>query len=381
MDPSHGGDQLMNRPRTTGAHLPPRMLERRRKLKSGKVWVGYYYNAGKGKEIPLGTDLAAAKVKWAELEGKPQAADTTKLEAAFNKYLTDIVPKKSAKTQKLNEAEIETLRSYFKGASFKDVKTKHLAAYRDGRKTKKRLRKDGTVRDPGGRPAPVAANRELALFSDVWNIAREWGYTDLPNPCRGLRRNEEKPRDFYADDEVWQAVYDEGPQEFQDAMDLAYLSGQRPDDVVAVSERHIVDDGLMVRQGKTGKLLRIELTDRSDPDRPVRTELGKLIDRMRSRPIRHRLKLLYTSAGKPLTRPMLRSRFEDAREAAAVKADKVGDAELAARIRRMWFTDNRPKAASEIDDIKAASKLLGHSEEAITRKVYRRVGERAKPTR
>ncbi len=370
----------MNRPRTTGAHLPPRMLERRRQLKT-RVWVGYYYNAGNGKEIPLGTDLAAAKVKWAELEGKPQAADTTKLEAAFSKYLTDIVPKKSAKTQKLNEAELETLRAYFKGASFKDVKTKHLALYRDSRKTKKRTRKDGSVRDPGGRPAPVAANRELALFSDIWNMAREWGYTDLPNPCRGLRRNEETPRDFYADDEVWQAVYAEGPQEFKDAMDMAYLTGQRPNDVVAVSERHLVNDGLMVRQGKTGKLLRIELTDRSDPERPVRTELGKLIDRMRSRPIRHRLKLLYTTAGKPLTRPMLRSRFEDAREAAAVKAEKAGDAELAARIRRMWFTDNRPKAASEIEDIKAASKLLGHSEEAITRKVYRRVGERAKPTR
>ncbi len=51
----------MNRPRTTGKDLPPRMLERRRTLKSGKVWVGYYYDgrdeAGKRKEIPLGTDL------------------------------------------------------------------------------------------------------------------------------------------------------------------------------------------------------------------------------------------------------------------------------------------------------------------------------------
>lgn len=358
------------------------MLARKRTLKSGKVWIGYYYNAGKdergkAKELPLGTDLAEAKRKWAELEGKPVVADMTKLETAFAKYARDIIPKKAPRTQKANVAELETLQAYFKGASFKDVKTKHLAMYRDSRKTKKRLRKDGTVRDPGGKPAPVAANRELALFSDVWNFSREWGYTDLANPCRGLRRNEETPRDFYADDEVWQAVYDAGPQEFQDAMDLAYLSGQRPDDVVAFSKRHIVDDALIVKQGKTTKLLRIDLTDR---ETGKRTELGQVIDRIKARPVTS-IKLLCTASGTALTRPMLRTRFEDARAAAAAKATADGDAELAARILRMWFTDNRPKAASDIDDIKDASKLLGHSEEDITRKVYRRVGERAKPTR
>lgn len=178
----------------------------------------------------------------------------------------------------------------------------------------------------------MAANRELALLSDVWNLAREWGYTDLPNPCRGLRRNTETPRDFYADDEVWRAVYVEGPQEFQDAMDVAYLSGQRPEDVVAISERHIVNDGLMVKQGKTGKFLRIELTD---AETGMRNQLGHLVDRLRARPVRHRLKLHYTVIGKPLTRPMLRTRFEDARAAAALKAEKAGDTDLAARIRRM----------------------------------------------
>lgn len=354
------------------------MVRRVRKLASGKEWVGYYYYAGKAtKEIALGTDLAEAKRKWAELEGKPVAADMTKLETAFDKYKRDIIPKKAPRTQKLNLAELETLRAYFKGASFRDVKTKHLALYRDSRKTKRRLRKDGTVRDPGGKPAPVAANRELALFSDVWNFAREWGFTDLANPARGLRRNDETPRDYYAEDDVWQAIYEAGPQEFQDAMDLAYLSGQRPDDVVASSRRDLVDDALMVKQGKTGKKLRIELTD---AETGIRTELGKLVDRIKARPVTS-TKLLCTAAGKALTRPMLRTRFEEARAAAAAKAEVEGDVDLAARIRRMWFTDNRPKAASDIEDIKAASKLLGHSEEDITRKVYRRVGERAKPTR
>jgi integrase len=368
----------MIRPRTkAGAHLPPRMLARRRKRADGTEWVGYYYNAGGRKEISLGTDLVEAKRKWAELEGKPADPAVNTLAAAFAKYRTDVLPKKARKTQLLNEAELAVLAAYFAGAKFADVKTKHLAAYRDGRKTKRRLRKDGTVRDPGGKPAPVAANRELALFSDVWNYAREWGYTDLPNPCRGLRKNSETPRDNYVDDEVWQAVRAQGEQDLRDALDLAYLCGQRPDDVVSISERHIVGDALQVRQAKTKKFLSIQLTDASTG---VRTELGQLIDTIRARPVRG-LKLLLNMQGKPLTRPMLRTRFEDARNAARQAAEAAGNTELATRIKAFQFRDIRAKAASDIDSLEDASKLLGHTKEQITDTVYRRVGERVKPTK
>lgn len=381
MDAQRGCYRSMNRPRTTGKHLPPRMLERRRTLKSGKVWIGYYYYAGKeggkAKEIALGTDLVEAKRKWAELEGKPVAADTTKLETAFSKYRRDIVPKKAPKTQELNLAELETLQAYFAGASFKDVKTKHLAKYRDERKTKKRFRKDGTVRDPGGKPAPVAANRELALFSDVWNYAREWGYTDLPNPCRGLRRNEENPRDFYADDEVWNAVRAEGVIELQHAMDLAYLTGQRPSDVLRFGPRDVADDALCLRQGKTAKMLRIMLTD---PDSGQRTELGLLIDRLRSQKVVS-TRFIVNEHHKPFAIGALRDRFNDARTAAIERARKAGDTILAERIALFQFRDARAKAASEIEDIRQAQELLAHSSEQITRTVYTRVGKRVMPTK
>ena len=366
----------MNRPRTKGAHLPPRMLVRRRRRADGTEWVGYYYNAGGRKEIPLGTDLAEAKRKWAELEGKP-SDQPTGLAAAFQRYRRDIIPKKAAKTQELNEAELQMLEAYFARAKFKDVKTHHLADYRDGRKTKRRLRKDGSVRDPGGEPAPVAANRELALFSTIWNHAREWGMTDLPNPGQGMRKNKETPRDNYVDDEVWKAVYAEGEQDLRDALDLSYLGGQRPEDVIGASEQHIVGDVLKVRQGKTKKYLSIYLTD---PETGLRTELGRFIDRIRARPVRG-FKLLLNMRGKPLTRPMLRSRFEAARKAAWERAEQALDFDLAERIRKFQYRDIRPKAASEIESLEHASKLLGHTKEEITKKVYRRVGERVKPTR
>jgi len=53
---------------------------------------------------------------------------------------------------------------------------------------------------------------------------------------------------------------------------------------------------------------------------------------------------------------------------------------LAECIAKFEFRDIRPKAASDIESIEQASKRPGHSKEQITRTVYRRIGERAKPT-
>ena len=59
------------------------------------------------------------------------------------------------------------------------------------------------------RGAPVRANREKALLSDVFSIAIRWGIV-TDNPCWGVKRNPEKPRDRYVEDfeheTVWKAA-------------------------------------------------------------------------------------------------------------------------------------------------------------------------------
>lgn len=78
---------------------------------------------------------------------------------------------------------------------------------------------------------------------------------------------------------------------------------------------------------------------------------------------------------------MLRNRWDEARDRATTLAQTSEDSALSAKIREFRFMDARPKVASEIEDLGEASRLLGHPKEAMTQKVYRRVGEIEKPTR
>ena len=265
---------------------------------------------------------------------------------------------RSAGKTKVTKKTVKQLRTMFDQAPINSVTPQHIAQYRDARSAK------------------VRANREIAMFSHIFNMAREWGYTKNENPCRGVRKNKEEPRDYYADAPVWDAVYAVACIELQDAMDLAYLTGQRPADTLRMLKPHIQGGFLEVKQGKTKKKLRIilERTER-------RSELGELLDRIIGRDVQCRTQhLICTPEGEPLKKWTLRTRFDNAR-AAAERATSDGNDYLAGRIREFQFRDIRPKAASEIESLTDASKLLGHTEEEITRQVYRRVGEKVKPTR
>ncbi len=173
------------RPRKTeNRHLPPHMYQRTRKRKSGKVWVSYYYLDKSGKEITLGSDINLARLKWAELESKDKPHDLRIMKAIFDRYERDVIPKKAERTQKDNLAELRQLRPFFNDAPIDAITPALVAQYRDARTAK------------------VRANRELATLSHVFNLAREWGLTTRENPCQGVRKNKEAPRDFYANDAI-----------------------------------------------------------------------------------------------------------------------------------------------------------------------------------
>lgn len=275
------------RPRNSeNRDLPPGMVRRKRPRKNGKIWVGYYYRDAAGKEIPLGSDLSKARLKWAELEAKDKPADLTMMKGIFDRYERDVIPKKGERTQKDNLAELKQLRPIFDEAPIDSITPANIAGYRDARTAK------------------VRANREIALLSHVFNMAREWGLTERENPCQGIRKNKETPRDYYANAMVWDAVYGVAEPELKEAMDLAYLTGQRPADVIVMRSDDTEGDYLLVTQGKTGLKLRILMRTEAGEN-----SLGRLIREIAERNAHHPSKyLLINRNGKRMTKGMLRLR-------------------------------------------------------------------------
>ncbi len=348
------------RPRKTEhQHLPPRMYKRSRKRKNGNIWTAYYYRDLLGHDTPLGKDLDKARLKWAELEAKEKPLDLRIMKGIFDRYIRDVVPKKAPRTQKDNLAEIKQLRPMFDSAPIDSITPATIAGYRDARSAK------------------VRANREIATLSHIFNIAREWGLTTKENPCQGVRKNKETPRDYYANDLVWDAVYMKAAQELKEAMDLAYLTGQRPADVLVMRKDDVVGGYLTVQQNKTHKKLRIQMTTAGESN-----SLGNLIATIIERNVMHVSSyLIINRSGKRMTATMLRKRWDAAREKAKLEAIEKGDEVLAKRIGEFQFRDIRPKAASEISDVGDASLLLGHTKGDITERVYRRIGAIAKPSK
>jgi len=342
---------LMGRYPYIHKNLPARMRARQRGQK-----VYYYYDTGgkPRKEISLGTDYAMAVRKWAELEidARPIHPQTVTFRYVAERYLKEVLPGKAPRTQKDNLAEIEWLYRFFDNppAPLEEIEPIHIRQYLDQRQAKTR------------------ANREKALFSHIWNKAREWGYTSLPNPCAGIRGNKETGRkDVYIEDETYRAVYNAASIPLRDAMDMAYLTGQRPADVLSLRESDLADGKINIKQNKTGKKLRINLEGK----------LAALIHRIKERKAGYTIRSLYLivdESGQKLSYTMLRSHFDKARERAGISKDTF------------QFRDLRAKAgtdkAESSGDIRQAQKQLGHASVTMTEAYIRdRKGDEITPTK
>lgn len=90
----------------------------------------------------------------AELEAKEKPVDLTTMKGIFDRYVRDVSPKKGERTQKDNMAELKQLRPTFDEAPIDSITPFNIAGYRDARSAK------------------VRANREIALLSHVFNMAR-----------------------------------------------------------------------------------------------------------------------------------------------------------------------------------------------------------------
>lgn len=333
---------------------------RARKQKSGKVY--YYFDTGAKprKEIPLGADYREAVKQWLDLSNAPLAAPNETFADLADRYEAEVLPTKAKSTQATNRGDLRKLREFFcnpSPAPLDEIKPKHIYQLLQWAKD-----------------TPTTANRLKRTFSHMFNMARAWGWTESENPVTGIEGHALGKREVYITDEVFRAVYAQGSDILQDAMDLAYLTGQRPGDVRDLTERDIKEGHLVIKQSKTGAPLRFVI------EGELAALLQRLAERKEGKKL-HSFHLLTNRQGTAVTRDLLRSHFDKARAKAAEAADSE---QLAADIRAFWFYDLRAKAADDVADERgeaAASKQLGHTSVSTTKRHYLRRGAKVTATK
>ncbi|HDR9165744.1 TPA: tyrosine-type recombinase/integrase [Burkholderia vietnamiensis] len=317
----------------------------------GKTY--YYYDVG-GKPRrwqALGGDFVEALRQYADLEqGNREQRSMITFRHVAQRYATEVLPTKARETQRTNLLQLERLYQFFDDppAPLDAIKPIHIRKYLDWRKE-----------------SPVAGNREIALFSHIFNKAREWGATDQPNPCAGVRKHREAGRDVYVDDRLYKLVWEKADEPLREAMDLAYLTGQRPADVLKLDQRDARDGVLFVQQNKTRMRLRIEIVG----------GLALLLERINARKALLKVqstRIIVDEDGRALGLSALRFRFDRARVSAGVEKNSF------------QFRDLRAKAGTDkedAEDLRSAQALLGHGSVTMTEHYVRKRGAKVTPTR
>ena len=331
----------------------PNAIPRLRVRKRGSKRYYFYDHRGKPRrETPLGCDYGLAVKRWAEFEHESQdkVAAVITFRYVCDQYRAKVIPTKARATQAGNLLEIVKLLEFFDDppGPLDAIEPVHVRQYLNWRSA-----------------TPTTATREKALLSHIWNFARDRGYTALPNPCAGIKGYKGKGRDVYIDDVAYAALHAAADAPLRDAMDLAYLTGQRPSDVLRMDATHIRDGALEVAQRKTGRKLRIEITG----------ELAAVIERimLRKRSLSVcSTRLVIGDNGQPVRLSAIQARFVKARTVAGLP--------------HVQFRDLRAKAgtdkADSSGDVRQAQRQLGHSSVVMTEAYVReRRGAKVTPTK
>lgn len=142
----------------------------------------------------------------------------------------------SVTTQRDYHKYARMLLKVFGEVDAKSVKPEHIRRYMDLR----------------GEHSRVQANRERSLLARLYQWAYERGRVSF-NPCKDVRRFTERPRERYVTDEEYAAMYEAATLRLKVAMEIAYLCAARKSDVLKITRQDLVEEGIYIRQCKTGK--------------------------------------------------------------------------------------------------------------------------------
>lgn len=317
----------MSRPRRINKHLPKYVTV---------IHGSYWYRPPKAKPVRVAAvGEEQALYKFMAERAAPTGPVTT-LNDVFDRYVRDVLPGLAPRTQKDYLDHIKKLRIEYGHREPNDLKPRDIGSYLDVAYGK------------------ISRNRSIGVLSAIYTKAVGRWYVADRNPCIGVERNPSKPRERYITDEEYEAVYNVMPIRMKIAMELALLTGQRQGDILKLKWADIADDGITFRQSKTGQGRHVLFTDRLHA---VINQARLLIPQLpREYVIRTEKGRRYTSEG-----------FRAIWQRYMSKALRTG-----ALKERFTFHDIRAKTVSDESDVDTAQLRAGHTNKAMTLRVYSR---------
>jgi len=300
----------MGRQRSKHFDLPPRMQRKGRSY--------YYVSAGKWQ--PLGPDLARAKRRWAELEGRGGES----VAALVQRYIDR--EDRAPGTAKQYRSYLRTIEEAFP-ISAAALTSEHVALWRELQRHRKGY-----------------CNGVLAVLVAASRLGEELGV------CRALhvRRWTVRGRDVIPEGDEARKVAGKGPAFLGVAVGVAECVGLRIGDILALRWEDVRDGLLYVRTAKTGERLAFRVSG----------ELEQVLAEARSRRVLG-LYIVADDAGRRVTYRRFNGAWVEARRAAGVREN-------------LHFHDVRAGAATAADAAgQDAQKLLGHATPAMTRRYLR----------
>ncbi|OIN13918.1 integrase [Shewanella algae] len=174
----------------------------------------------------------------------------TAYEAAIEKSLTKYTFKRMAdeyqasvtfkelapRTQRDRERELAMFNKVFGEMEPDTIKPHHIRRYMDIR----------------GNTSRTQANHELSACSVVFGWGYERGHCKH-NPAKGIKKFRNKSRDRYITDHEFKALLECCELRLRLACEISYLCAARQADVLSLKWSQILDEGIFIQQGKTGK--------------------------------------------------------------------------------------------------------------------------------
>jgi integrase len=329
----------MSRPRKTHKHLPKYVT-----VIHGSFWYG---PPGEKRTRICPEADESAMYKFMSDKLAPTGPLFT-VKDLLTKYAAEILPTLEPRTQKDYRRHINNvLIPTFGHMGVNELKNRDIGRFLDVQKGK------------------IQRNRQVAVLSAAYTQDVSRWYNAESNPCTRVRRNKSKPRDRYATDAEYAALYAMHGPRMQVAMDLALLTGQRQGKLITLHWSKVTPEGIEFQTankgGRAGKRLLVAMSP----------ALEAVLNRARALlPHLPREYVLRRRDGKPYSENGFRAIWQ-----------RVMRQYVKAGGTRFTFHDLRAKSVSDSGSLQDAMERAGHTSMAMTRGVYDRGVRKVTPLR